>query len=151
MIKMLYLHTLQADSTENWNAFCKFIVLDNHKISKKSKTSVLRYIDNITGSVGNFVKCTFIKSGCIVRVSVFFINRSVVLITTMSGCDRERNVHFLLCCFDLVSRCTLYQPSHIILLCTNQEATSTSDTQAVNACTCARISEPTTVFSFKFC
>ena len=54
---MLYLHILQADSTENWNAFCKLIVLDNYKISKKSKMSVLRYIENITGSVGNFVKC----------------------------------------------------------------------------------------------
>ena len=57
MIKMLYLHILQADSTENWNAFCKLIVLDNFKISRKSKKSVLRYIENITGSVGNFVKC----------------------------------------------------------------------------------------------
>ena len=57
MIKMLYMHILQADSTENWNAFCKLIVLDNYKISKKSKKSVLRYIENITGSVGNFVKC----------------------------------------------------------------------------------------------
>ena len=57
MIKMLHLHILQADSTENWNAFCKSIDLDNHKISKKSETSVLRYIENITGSVGNFVKC----------------------------------------------------------------------------------------------
>ena len=57
MIKMLYLHILQADSTENWNAFCKLIVLDNYKISKKSKKSVLRYIENITGSIGNFVKC----------------------------------------------------------------------------------------------
>ena len=59
MIKMLYLHFLQADSTENWNAFCKLIVLDNYKISKKSKNSVLRYIENITGSVGNFVKCRY--------------------------------------------------------------------------------------------
>ena len=58
MIKMLYLHILLADSTENWNAFCKLIVLDNYNISKKSKTSVLRYIENISGSVGNFVKCT---------------------------------------------------------------------------------------------
>ena len=57
MIKMLYLHILRADSTENWNAFCKLIVLDNYKISKKSKKSVLRYFENITGSVGNFVKC----------------------------------------------------------------------------------------------
>ena len=57
MIKMLYLHVLQADSTENWNAFSKLIVLDNYKISKKSKKPVLRYIENITGSVGNFVKC----------------------------------------------------------------------------------------------
>ena len=57
MIKMLYLHILQADSTENWNAFCKLTVLDNYKISKKSKKSVLRYIENSTGSVGNFVKC----------------------------------------------------------------------------------------------
>ena len=57
MIIMLYLHILQADSTENWNAFCKLIVLDNHKISKKFKTSILKYIENITGSVGNFVKC----------------------------------------------------------------------------------------------
>ena len=57
MIKMLYLHIMQADSTENQNAFCKLIVLDNYKISKKSKKSVLRYIENITGSVGNFVKC----------------------------------------------------------------------------------------------
>ena len=57
MIKMLYLHILQADSTENWNVFCKLIVFDNHKISKKSKKSVLRYIENITGSVGNVVKC----------------------------------------------------------------------------------------------
>ena len=62
MIKMLYLHILQADSTENWNAFCKLIFLDNHRISKKSKTSVLRYIENITGSVGNFVKCTIKES-----------------------------------------------------------------------------------------
>ena len=37
MIKMLYLHILQADSTENKNAFYKLIVLDNYKISKKSK------------------------------------------------------------------------------------------------------------------
>ena len=59
MIKMLYLHILQADSTENWNAFCKLIVLDNYKISKKSKKSVLKYIENITGSIGNFVKCMF--------------------------------------------------------------------------------------------
>ena len=59
MIKMLYLHILQADSTENWNAFCNLIVLDNYKISKKSKKSVLRYIENMTGSVGNFVKCMF--------------------------------------------------------------------------------------------
>ena len=59
MIKMLYLHILQADSTENWNAFCKMIVLDSYKISKKFKKSVLRYIENITGSVGNFVKCIY--------------------------------------------------------------------------------------------
>ena len=57
MIKMLFLHILQADSTENWKAFCKLIDLDNYKISKKFKKSVLRYIENITGSVGNFVKC----------------------------------------------------------------------------------------------
>ena len=57
MIKMLYLHILQADSTENWNAVCKLIVLGNYKISKKSKKLILRYIENITGSVGNFVKC----------------------------------------------------------------------------------------------
>ena len=57
MLKMLYLRILQADSTENWNAVCKLIVLDNYKISKKIKKSVLRYIENITGSVGNFVKC----------------------------------------------------------------------------------------------
>ena len=54
MIKMLYLHISLADYTENWFAFCKSIVFDNYKISKKSKESVLRYI----GSVGNFVKCT---------------------------------------------------------------------------------------------
>ena len=57
LINMLYLHILLANYSENWNAFCKLIVLDNYKISKKSKTSVLRYIENITGSVGNFVKC----------------------------------------------------------------------------------------------
>ena len=57
MIKMLYLQILQANSTENWNAFCKLIVLDNYKISKKSKKAVLLYIENNTGSVGNFVKC----------------------------------------------------------------------------------------------
>ena len=54
MIKMLYLHILLTDFTDNWNAFCKLIVLD-FKISKNSKKSVLRYIENITGSVGNFV------------------------------------------------------------------------------------------------
>ena len=58
-IKMLCLHILLANSTENWNAFCKLIVLKNYKISKKSNKSVLRYIENITGSVGNFVKCIF--------------------------------------------------------------------------------------------
>ena len=57
MIKMLYLHILLADSTKNANAFCKLIVHDNYKILRKSKKSVLRYIENITGSVGNFVKC----------------------------------------------------------------------------------------------
>ena len=57
MIKMLYLHILRADYTENWIAFCKLFVLDNYKISKKSNESVLRYIENITGSIGNFVKC----------------------------------------------------------------------------------------------
>ena len=57
MMKMLSLHILQADSTENWNAYCKLIVPGNYKILKKSKKSVLRYIENITGSVGNFVKC----------------------------------------------------------------------------------------------
>ena len=57
MIKILYLHILQAYSTENYNAFCKLIVIDNYKLSKKSKKSVLRYIENISGSVGNFVKC----------------------------------------------------------------------------------------------
>ena len=61
MIKMLYLHLLLADSTENWNAICKLIVLDKFKISKKSKKSVLRYIENITGSVGNVVKCIGIR------------------------------------------------------------------------------------------
>ena len=60
MIKMLYLHILLADSTENANAFCKLIVLDNYKILRKSKRSVLRYIENITGSVGHFVKCIHI-------------------------------------------------------------------------------------------
>ena len=60
MIKMLYLHILPADSTENWNVFCKLIVLDNFKISKKSKESVLRYIKN-TGSVWNFVKCIYYR------------------------------------------------------------------------------------------
>ena len=55
MIKMLYLHILLTDFTNNLNAFCKLIVLDNFKISKNSKKSVLRYIENITGSVGNFV------------------------------------------------------------------------------------------------
>ena len=62
MIKMLYLHILRADSTENLNAFCKLIVLDNYKISRKSNKSVLRYIENITGSIGNFVKCMYIYS-----------------------------------------------------------------------------------------
>ena len=57
MIKILYLHILQADITENWNAFCKLIVFDNYNMSKKSKKSVLRYIENINGSVWNFVKC----------------------------------------------------------------------------------------------
>ena len=62
MIKILYLHILRGDSTENWNAFCKLIVLDIYKISKKSKESVLRYIENTTGSVGNFVKCIYKSS-----------------------------------------------------------------------------------------
>ena len=66
IIKMLFLHILQADSTENWKAFCKLIVLNNHKISKKSKKSVLRYIENITGSVGYFVKC---RSSVRVRIA----------------------------------------------------------------------------------
>ena len=43
---------------------------------------------------------------------------------------------------------TLYYSEN---MCTSQEDTSTSDTQAVKACTCARISEPTTVLLFKFC
>ena len=68
MIKMLYLHILLADSTENLKAFCKLIFLDNYKISKKSKKSVLRYIENITGSVGNFVKCIAnAKKSCYIK------------------------------------------------------------------------------------
>ena len=38
------------------------MVLDNYKISKKAKMSVLRYIEKISGSVGNFVKCIGILS-----------------------------------------------------------------------------------------
>ena len=38
MIKMLYLHILQAVSTENWNAFCKLIVLDNYKFQRNPKS-----------------------------------------------------------------------------------------------------------------
>ena len=53
MIKILYLHILQADSTENWKAFCKLIVIDNYKISKKSKELVFRYMENITCIFGN--------------------------------------------------------------------------------------------------
>ena len=34
MIKMLYLHILRADSTENWNAFCKLIVLDTQNFKE---------------------------------------------------------------------------------------------------------------------
>ena len=52
MIKMLYLHILQADSTENWNAFCKLIVLDNYKISKKSKKSVLSLLKILPVALG---------------------------------------------------------------------------------------------------
>ena len=62
VIKMLYLHILQADSTGNWNAFCKLIVLNNYKIIKKSRRSVLRYIEGITGSVGSFVGCICVNT-----------------------------------------------------------------------------------------
>ena len=34
MIKMLYLQILQTESSENWIAFCKLIVLDDYNISK---------------------------------------------------------------------------------------------------------------------
>ena len=68
MIKILYLHILQADSIENWYAFCKLIVLNIYKISKKSKKSVLRYIENITGSVGNFVKCILYHAICSIYI-----------------------------------------------------------------------------------
>ena len=78
MIKMLHLHILQADSTENWNAFCRLIVLDNHKISKKSKTSFLRYIENITGSVGNFVKC------------IYFYSYFVTIFSNFEGFQKEK-------------------------------------------------------------
>ena len=42
---------------------------------------------------------------------------------------------------------TLYYSEN---MCTNLEATSTSDTQDLNACTCARISEPTTLLNLNF-
>ena len=45
------------------------------------------------------------------------------------------------------NRVTLYYSEN---MCTNQGATSTSDTQAVYACTCSSISEPTTVFNSNF-
>ena len=90
----------------------------------------------------------FIKSGMHCSGLASF-QRSVVFITTMSGCDRELKVHSLLCCFTLVSHALLYTNPVTLYysenMCTNQGATSTSDTQAVNACTCASISEPTTV------
>ena len=84
MIKMLYLHILQAESTENWNTFCKLIVLDNHKISKKSKTSVLRYIENITGSVGNFVKC-ILCALCLIPI-YYFKQKKLAKVKLLSCC-----------------------------------------------------------------
>ena len=72
MIKMLYLHILQVDSTENWKAFCKMIVLDSYKISKKFKKSLFRYIENITGSVGNFVKCINLRKSLEIQTYLIF-------------------------------------------------------------------------------
>ena len=98
MIKMLYLHILQADSTKNLNAFCKLIVLDNYKISKKSKKSVLRYIENFTGSVGNFVKCIWViikkwRNLCPIRFSRirnfnFLVFLSIILIGVMCNTNK---------------------------------------------------------------
>ena len=55
--KMLYLKILKSDSTPNWNAFWKIIVQDKCQVSKNFRQSFLRYIENTTGSVGNFAKC----------------------------------------------------------------------------------------------
>ena len=57
--KMLYLKKIKSDSTQNWNAFWKIIVQDKCQVSKNFKQSFLRYIENTTGSVRNFAKCTF--------------------------------------------------------------------------------------------
>ena len=48
---------LSRDSTDNQITFSKIMFLDNCKLSKNFKQSVLRYmcIENITGSVGNFL------------------------------------------------------------------------------------------------
>ena len=58
--------------------------------------------------------------------------------------------------FTLVSRCTHLLYTNPVTsyysenVCTNQGATSTSDTQAVNACKCASLSKPTTVLNLNF-
>ena len=57
MIKLLYLEISYSDSIGNRDALLKINVPDKCKFSKKYEQSVLRYIKNITGSVGNFVKC----------------------------------------------------------------------------------------------
>ena len=79
-------------------------------------------------------------------------NRSVVLITTMSGCDAGSSMFTFYCAGLLwyhIANTLLYTNPVILYysenMCTNQEATSTSDMQAVKACTCTRTSEPTTV------
>ena len=56
--KMLYLKNERSDSTQNWDAFLKIIVQDKCQVSKNFKRSFLRYIENTTGSVRNFAKCT---------------------------------------------------------------------------------------------
>ena len=60
MIKLLCLKILLVDSNENQNAQVKVIIaLDDCKLLKKLKQSVLRFNETTHCSVGSFVMCMY--------------------------------------------------------------------------------------------
>ena len=69
---------------------------DKCRFSKKSKKSVLGHIENITGSVGNFVKCIsqcmhWILDNCYQMNIIFISGNAEIIFLTLFCADFDQN------------------------------------------------------------